>query len=81
MDGTGRARQTAIGWLPTPEALDLNGLRISPEDVNELLSVDVPGWKNEIADVAANYRKLDSHLPAALSQELEALDQRLSAAR
>ncbi|HPY30808.1 MAG TPA: phosphoenolpyruvate carboxykinase (GTP) [Verrucomicrobiota bacterium] len=81
VDGTGRARQTAIGWLPTPEALDLNGLRISPEDVNELLSVDVPGWKNEIADVAANYRKLDSHLPAALSQELEALDQRLSAAR
>jgi phosphoenolpyruvate carboxykinase (GTP) len=77
VEGTGKAQPTAIGNLPTPDALDLSGLNLPAEDVKCLLSVDVAGWKTEVADVAANYAKFGSHLPKALTEQLEALKQRL----
>ena len=77
VEGTGKAQKTAIGNLPTPEALDLSGLNLAAEDVKCLLSVDVAGWKNEVADVAANYAKFGSHLPKALNEQLDGLKKRL----
>ena len=77
VEGAGRAQPTAIGNLPTPEALDLNGLGLSAEQVRQLLEVDRAGWKNEIADVAANYKKFGDTLPAALAAQLDGLRQRL----
>jgi phosphoenolpyruvate carboxykinase (GTP) len=76
--GTGQAQETAIGNLPTPDALDLSGLDISVEDMKALTSVDKTGWKKEVEDVAANYAKFGSHLPKALSEELDELRKRLS---
>ena len=75
--GTGKAQETPIGNLPTPDALDSSGLIISSEDVKALTSVDKDGWKNEIEDVAENYKKFGSHLPATLSEELDKLRKRL----
>jgi phosphoenolpyruvate carboxykinase (GTP) len=77
VEGTGQAQKTAIGNLPTPGALDLSGLNLSAENVKELLAVDAAGWKNEVADVAANYAKFGDHLPKALSAQLDSLRQRL----
>jgi phosphoenolpyruvate carboxykinase (GTP) len=74
---TGNARKTAIGNLPTPDALDLSGLNLAAEDVKCLLAVDVAGWKTEVADVAANYAKFGSHLPKALNDQLDGLKKRL----
>lgn len=80
VDGTGKAVETPIGFLPTPDALDVSGLNFSPADLEELLAVDVAGWKNEAADVEENYKKFGDRLPAALRQELAALRQRLAQA-
>ena len=76
--GFGKARKTAIGNLPTPDALDLSGLNLPAEDVAALTSVDEPGWRKGIEEVAANFAKFGSHLPAALNQQLEELRKRLS---
>lgn len=76
--GTGRAQQTPIGNLPTPDALDLSGLNLPTADVKELLAVDKTGWQNEIADVAANYAKFGGHLPKALGEQLDQLKKRLN---
>ena len=76
--GTGKAQKTAIGNLPTPDALDLSGLDLSPDAVKALTSVDEEGWKNEIDDVAANYAKFGSRLPAALTEQLDELRRRLA---
>ena len=78
VEGTGKAQKTAIGNLPTPDALDLGGLNLPAEDVKTLLAVDVAGWQNEIADVAANYAKFGSHLPKALNDQLDGLRKRLA---
>jgi phosphoenolpyruvate carboxykinase (GTP) len=80
IDGTGKAVETPIGHLPTPDALDLTGLSISPSDLKILLEVDIPGWKSEIDDVARSYEQLGDRLPAALKQQLADLRVRLSQA-
>ncbi|MDR3377665.1 MAG: phosphoenolpyruvate carboxykinase (GTP) [Verrucomicrobiae bacterium] len=77
VDGTGQAQKTAIGNVPTADALDLSGSDVTAEQLQQLLKVDVEGWKNEIADVATNYAKFGSRLPAALNAQLDNLKQRL----
>jgi phosphoenolpyruvate carboxykinase (GTP) len=77
VEGSGQAQKTAIGNLPAPGALDLKGLNFSADQTGQLLAVDVEGWKKEIADVAANYKKFGAQLPAALSTQLDNLRQRL----
>ncbi len=77
VDGAGKAKKTPIGQVPTPDALDVGGLGLAAEDLKLLLEVDVPGWRNEAADVAANYAKFGNRLPAALNDQLNALKQRL----
>jgi phosphoenolpyruvate carboxykinase (GTP) len=80
VDGNGKAQKTAIGNLPTADALDLSGLNLTPRDVDTLTAVDLTGWKKEVEDIAANYAKYDSHLPAALNQQLDRLRQGLQTA-
>jgi len=80
VDGTGQAVQTPIGYLPTADALDLSGLNLSRENVQELLSVDVNGWKKEAEDIAASYARYGDRLPSALNAELNNLRQRLAKA-
>jgi phosphoenolpyruvate carboxykinase (GTP) len=77
VEGTGKAQSTPIGNLPTPDALDLSGLDMPAGDLQQLLSVDVAGWKAEVTDVASNYAKFGSRMPAALNRQLDELNQRL----
>ncbi|HOF33805.1 MAG TPA: phosphoenolpyruvate carboxykinase (GTP) [Spirochaetota bacterium] len=76
-DGEGKFQETAIGVMPTVDAIDRpNG--VSEEDMKELLSLDKEGWKAEIADVRANhYPTFGDHLPKELMSELEAIEKRL----
>ncbi len=76
----GKAQETAIGYVPTPDALDLDGLDISPETVTALLSVDPADWQKEAADLEPFFAQFGDHLPAAITEEREALVGRLSAA-
>ena len=72
-----KAQKTPIGNLPTLDALDLSGLNFRPEEVRQLLSLDIAGWKNEVEDVAANYAKFGNRLPKALKDQLAQLRERL----
>jgi phosphoenolpyruvate carboxykinase (GTP) len=71
--------QTPIGTVPAAGELDLSGLDLDDEDVSELLAVDVPGWLAEIPLIREYYEQFGERLPAALSGELDQLEQRLQA--
>src|SRR5206468_869438 len=45
IEGTVAAVETPIGRVPTPESLDTDGLDMSPEDLAEVLRVDVDEWR------------------------------------
>jgi phosphoenolpyruvate carboxykinase (GTP) len=77
--GTGKAVLSAIGWLPTTDALDVSGLDVSRSDVEELLHVDKDKWLAEIPAIREHFAKFGARLPQGLTDELNALEQRLKA--
>lgn len=77
--GQAAATATPIGFIPTPTALDLNGLDISDAALQELLSVDRAAWREEVADVNNYMSVFGDRLPAGIRQEIDALTQRLNA--
>jgi len=79
--GKADGHETPIGVLPGPGDLDVKGLDLSPEAVDELLRVDAEGWLAEIPLLREFYAQFGARLPAELSLELDQLEQRLRAAR
>ncbi|HHY76600.1 MAG TPA: phosphoenolpyruvate carboxykinase (GTP) [Firmicutes bacterium] len=77
LEGKAEAKETPIGLLPTPDALDLTGLDIPKEDLEELLSVDVEAWKTEIQDLDEHFGQFGDRLPRRLADQLDALKKRL----
>ncbi|MBN2506003.1 MAG: phosphoenolpyruvate carboxykinase (GTP) [Verrucomicrobia bacterium] len=78
IDGTGQAQPSPIGNLPAPNALDLSGLNLHPENIRELLAVHKPEWRREAEGIRDYYDTFGDRLPATLRRELEALRQRLA---
>ena len=77
VSGKGEAVETPIGYLPTPDAIDIAGLDVTAEQMDELLDVNVEEWLNEIESIREHYERFGDKLPKALSDELTALEARL----
>ena len=73
--------ETPIGVVPAEGELDLSGLALDAEDAAELTAVDVEGWLAEIPLIREYYAGFGDKLPAELTRQLDALEQRLQAAR
>jgi phosphoenolpyruvate carboxykinase (GTP) len=79
-EGRGEAVESPIGWLPAPGAIPTEGLDITPETLEAVMSVNPLEWQNEIPLIAEYYASFGDRAPAALYAELNALESRLSAA-
>jgi len=71
------AEETPIGFIPTKNALNLNGLEILSEDLNELLSVDKKEWLVEIENQNKFFAQFGADLPEEIREEQKKLKQRL----
>ena len=70
--------ETPIGYLPKPGAIEAPA-GVSAEVMKELCSVNIEGWKKEIADVRQNhYPKFGDRIPKELYEELDAIEKRLN---
>jgi Phosphoenolpyruvate carboxykinase (GTP) len=76
-EGSGKARKTPIGFIPTSDGIDISGLSISKENMDELLKVEVTEWKKEIETIREHYKKFGDRMPKALWEELVELEIRL----
>ncbi|MCP4006092.1 MAG: phosphoenolpyruvate carboxykinase (GTP) [bacterium] len=76
-EGTAKSVDTPIGSLPTPDAIDVSGLDVGPEDLHELLKVDRDAWLAEAASTRDYYAQFSDGVPQALLDELDALCERL----
>jgi phosphoenolpyruvate carboxykinase (GTP) len=79
--GRGKAVETPIGNLPTPDALDTRGLDIPKASLEEILKVDAKGWTDELGSIREHFAQFGAKLPKGLNEELEALEKRLKAAK
>jgi len=78
VEGRGAAEETPVGFVPSRNALTLDGLQISPEAVEELLRVNTEDWEDDLADSRQFFGKFGNRLPRELLAEHEKLSRRLS---
>lgn len=72
------ADETAIGYVPKPEDINLEGCGVDKETLKGLLNVDTETWKKEAEGIKEFYKKFGDKLPKELNDELEALESRLN---
>lgn len=72
------ARSTEIGYLPYAKDIDIEGLDISVDTIEELLSVDKDAWLEDVENIKEFYKMIGDTVPAELYEELNALESRLS---
>jgi phosphoenolpyruvate carboxykinase (GTP) len=78
LDGSAGAVDTAIGRVPSADAVDVSGLGLSDHVVAELLDVDNEAWRQEIPQIEAHFEHLGAQVPAELRDELNELEKRLA---
>ena len=69
---------TPIGIVPTAEDLDLDGLDVDADDVDEALAVNADEWRKELPLIEEWFEFVGEKLPTGVKDEFEALKQRLS---
>ncbi len=79
IEGTADAVETPIGYVPTPASLDLEGLDVSPSDLEDALKVDAREWSEELAGIDEWYARFGASLPAEMAAELSGLKARFAA--
>ncbi|MGI9145290.1 MAG: phosphoenolpyruvate carboxykinase (GTP) [Chloroflexota bacterium] len=77
-NGAYGARETPIGLVPTPEAIGARDVGLSAADAETLLAVDRDDWLREAEDQEAFLHSFGDRLPAAIRNQHQALQHRLS---
>ncbi|MEW6609519.1 MAG: phosphoenolpyruvate carboxykinase (GTP) [bacterium] len=76
-NGKTSAKKTSIGYVPTPESLDMTGLDLPSEIIDHLFEVNPQDWLEETRSVAEFFNQFGDRLPQALWDEHDALCERL----
>jgi phosphoenolpyruvate carboxykinase (GTP) len=69
---------TPIGRVPTPEAIDTDGLDVSRAAMEQLLEVDPGLWKAQLPQVHEHFAQFGDKLPDELARQLRLLEERLN---
>ncbi|MGZ4552050.1 MAG: phosphoenolpyruvate carboxykinase (GTP) [Mycobacteriaceae bacterium] len=77
IEGTADATDTPIGFVPTLDSLELDGLDVSAEDLQAALAVDDAEWKAELPLIEEWFATIGDKLPEVLREELDHLRSRL----
>ena len=79
IEGTADAQETAIGFVPTFESMDLSGLNMSEEQFAETTNVDKDEWLAEIEKIQIWYDNFGEELPASMAAQFDELKNRVNA--
>ena len=80
-EGTAESIETPIGQLPSIDALTTDGLDLQPGALDQLLRVNVDGWKQELPLIREHFAQFGGRLPKELAEQLDDLEHRLSEPR
>jgi phosphoenolpyruvate carboxykinase (GTP) len=78
VEGAGGANETPIGYVPSPEAIPLDGTDVTPDAVAELTRFDASSWTQEVALIREHYAQFGDKLPPELATQLEELERHLA---
>jgi phosphoenolpyruvate carboxykinase (GTP) len=77
VEGKAGAKKTPIGHLPGAGDLDMKGLDIPKQDMEELLRVDAAAWRQEIPDIEAFLGQFGHRVPDRMTAQLAEMKRRL----
>lgn len=78
VDGEEIAEKSAIGYLPKPDSLNLEGLQ-EEVDVQAMFHLPSDFWQNEVNAIYKYFdEQVNDDLPPAIMEELKALEQRVT---
>ncbi|MBR5223662.1 MAG: phosphoenolpyruvate carboxykinase (GTP) [Clostridia bacterium] len=77
-EGKADATETAIGYVPKPEDIDLTDLDMDIETLKDILTVDKAVWEKEAAEITEHYKKFGDKLPKELEEQLANLKANLA---
>ena len=72
------AEETAIGYVPKAEDINIEGLDMSVDTVKGLLAIDKENWKKEVEGIKEFYAKFGDKLPKELAKQAEELESKLN---
>ena len=61
--GTAQAVETPVGWIPAKGAIDLDGLDVSPAQLDAALAVNNDEWRQALEDLGGFYDQLGDRMP------------------
>ena len=79
--GGGEAVESQIGFLPSPNAIDLHGLNTLNGTMETLTQVDKAGWLRAVDGIQEFYNQFGEKFPAELRNQASQLKKRLEAIR
>ncbi len=77
-EGKADATETAIGYVPKPEDIDLTDLDMDIDVLKSILAVDKDIWTKEAEEIEEHYKKFGDRLPAELREQLDNLKANLA---
>jgi phosphoenolpyruvate carboxykinase (GTP) len=77
-DGDAEALETPIGLVPSPAALNTEGLDLADEDLATLLTVDPEQVRAELPQIRQHLETFGDDLPHQVRAQLDALEARLA---
>jgi len=76
-DGKVDAKETAIGYVPNTEDVDVEGLDIPVSQLEDLLSIDKDVWMEDVANIKEYFAQFGDMLPEEMAKQLETLENNL----
>ncbi|WP_218221913.1 phosphoenolpyruvate carboxykinase (GTP) [Nesterenkonia sp. Act20] len=77
LEGGGAAVETPIGFTPRMDGLDLTGLEITPEQLEDSITVYRDEWLTELEGIDEWFAEFGDSLPRSIAAETEELRRRL----
>ena len=77
-EGKADAEEKPIGYLPKAQDIDLTGIDVSTETLEQLLSVDPAQWRDEMQQIGEYFDTFGDRVPQDLREELARITERLS---
>ncbi|MEO7069894.1 MAG: phosphoenolpyruvate carboxykinase domain-containing protein, partial [Nostocoides sp.] len=79
LEGAADAVSTPIGLVPTPGAIDIDGLNFRDGQIEQAITVDPNEWRRELPLIEEWFAIFGDRLPPRLRTELDGLKTRLDA--
>jgi phosphoenolpyruvate carboxykinase (GTP) len=76
--GEGEAIETPIGFIPTRDSINVDGLQVTSEDLDTLLAVNADDWRAEVPLIREHFAQFGDRIPTALVAAVDDLERRLN---